>query len=134
MPKFVLEPCNDINGERRFFKLIENTQCQWNEFCILIEKEGTWEEQLDLLKTRMDEVSKNKTLPYKKCHKMDSPDNDSYEFKTDNLRVYVLLNDNEYIIVHAGKKSNQAKDIVKYRAIKKRYLNANKNDIERKAT
>jgi len=134
MSKFVLEPCNDINGKIVFFKILEDSYCSWNEFCKEIESDATWEDQLDLLKSRMDEVANLKLMPYTKFHKLDPPKTDEYEVKTANLRAYLLLDSNGYIIMYAGKKTDQPKDLITFRAIKKRYLNANKNDIERKAT
>jgi hypothetical protein len=132
MSKFVLEPCNDIVGKITFFKIIEDTECYWNDFCKEIEKDGTWDDQLDQLKSRMDEVSNLKIMPYKKFHKLDPPSVDEYEVKTDNLRAYLLFDNNGYIILYAGKKTDQDKDLRTFRKIRQRYLNAKDNDITRK--
>ncbi|MEX8548901.1 MAG: hypothetical protein V5804_14990 [Mucilaginibacter sp.] len=134
MSKFVLEPCNDIVGKITFLKIIENTICYWNIFCLRIESEGTWEEQIDLLKSRMDEVSNSALLPHNKFKKLDPPKTDEFEVKTGNLRAYLILHKSAYIIMYAGKKTDQAKDLRTFRAIKKRYLEATEDDITRKTT
>ncbi|HSY62428.1 MAG TPA: hypothetical protein VK796_11150, partial [Cytophaga sp.] len=104
----------------------------WNDFCKEIEKDGTWDNQLDQLKSRMDEVSNLNNMPYKKFHKLDPPSVDEYEVKTDNLRAYLLLDNNGYIILYAGKKADQDKDLRTFRKIRQRYLDAKDNDITRK--
>ena len=43
-------------------------------------------------------------------------------FKAGNLRVYAIANYGGKIIVLGGYKNRQAKDIVAFRSIKKRYL------------
>jgi hypothetical protein len=135
MSKFVLEPPKDIYGHIKFFKLIEDSVCYWNVFCEQIDSEGNWGDQIDLLKSRMDEVSSGHLMPYKKFHKLDPPKTDEYEVKTDGgLRVYLLLNSGEYIIMYAGKKNEQTKNLRTFRAIKKRYLAARPDDITRKTT
>jgi len=134
MSKFVVEPCNDVNGTIPFFKIIEDSKCYWNEFCIEIEKDGTWENQLDQLKSRMDEISNLKSLPFKKFHKLDPPSIDEYEVKTDNLRAYLILYKSTYIILYAGKKTNQVKDLKTFKKIRERYLNAKTTDITRKTS
>src|ERR1700749_5074955 len=107
MSKFVLEPLNDVNGEIDFFKILENEECYWNKFCIEIEESGNWEAQLDQLKAIMDDVANKKLLPQNKFKKLDPPKTDEYEAKTHDLRAYLLLDDNGFILMYASKKSEQ---------------------------
>ena len=132
MSKFALELLNDVNGEIDFFKVLENAVCYWNEFCLEIESKTNWATQLDQLKARMDDVANKKLLPKEKFRKLKAMD-DSYEVKTADLRAYLLLDQNGYIIMYAGKKSDQDKEIIKFNAIKERYLTS-KEDVKRKTS
>jgi hypothetical protein len=133
MIKFVVEPCNDVVGKVKFSKLIEDTVCYWNIFCLQIEREVTWESQLDQLKSIMNDVSNIRLLPNNKFKKLIPPSTDEYEVKTHDLRAYLLLDENGYIILYASKKSEQNGAIVTFRSIKKRYLEY-KNYVKRKTT
>lgn len=126
MSKFVLEELNDVNGQVDFFKILEDGICYWNDFCIEIETNTNWNEELDQLKARMDDVSNRLILPKEKFRKYKGID-DTYEAKTKNLRAYLLLDENGYILVNASKKSDQEKGINKYKAIITRYLQEKQN-------
>ncbi|MES2111365.1 MAG: hypothetical protein V4577_21595 [Bacteroidota bacterium] len=126
MSKFVLEEINDVNGEVEFFKILEDGTCYWNDFCIEIETKTNWGEELDQLKARMDDVSNRLILPKEKFRKYKGFD-DTYEVKTRNLRAYLLLDENGYVLINASKKSDQEKGINKYKAIITRYLQEKQN-------
>jgi len=132
MSKFVLESLNDVNGDVEFFKILEESICYWNEFCKHIENEKNWVDQLDQLKSRMDDVANKKLLPKEKFRKLKGMD-DCYEVKSKNLRAYLLLDENGYVIMYAGKKTEQTQSLGKFEAIKKRYLK-DKEDAKRKSS
>ncbi|MDO3627118.1 hypothetical protein [Mucilaginibacter sp. BT774] len=138
MSKFVLEPFNDVIGKTKFYKIIEDTVCYWNLFAQRIEKESTWEIQIDKLRSIMNEVSQygndKSKIPGKKFKKLDPPGTDEFEVRTDDLRAYCILDKNGYIILYAGKNKEQDQDLNTFRGIKKRYLSAKENDITRKTT
>lgn len=130
MSKFVLEEINDVNGDIDFYKVIEDAFCYWNDFCISIENKTNWGIQLDQLKARMDDVANGEILPKERFRKLEGMD-DSYEVKTANLRAYLLLDENGFIIIYASKKSEQNKALNKFTSIKNRYLKE-KEDAKRK--
>ncbi|HEY5326833.1 MAG TPA: hypothetical protein VIJ27_07520 [Mucilaginibacter sp.] len=136
MSKFVLEILNDVNGNVDFFKILEERvgldrkRCYWNEFCKEIEDETNWACELDEMKAVMDDVANGEIVPKWKWRKYKGID-DTYEAKTDNLRAYILKDENGYIIIYAGKKSDQDKGINRYKSITKRYL-AEKQNAKRK--
>ena len=74
--------------------------------------------------TYLEYISNGKSLPAKHFKDI-TPDKEKvkeYEFKTKHLRIYTIKKKNGKIIILGGFKSNQKKDINKFRAIKKRYI------------
>lgn len=125
MPKFVKKHCNNIYGKIPFYKIIEDGECYWDEFCKQIQSEGTWVDQLLVLTSLMDDKSNLRLLPQVKYRPIDSGVSgvDGFEFKSNDLRAY-CISDGGNIIIMAGKKSTQKKDIPKFRSIVKRYINS----------
>ncbi len=124
MSKFVLKEYNNVNGEIKFYKLIEDKFCYWDDFCRKIQKDGTWEDQLVALISRLNDVANLKLLPKQKFRDI-TPKKEKvseYEIKSHNLRVYFIKDTNGNIVLLGGKKSSQPEDIKKFREIKKRYL------------
>jgi hypothetical protein len=128
MSKFALDEFNNVNGHIIFYKLIENDHCYWNEFCIEIENEGTYYEQIFALTSQMDDKAKLKSLSSTKHKSFETNVKgvSGFEFRTHDLRAYGIKDTDGNIIIFAGKKANQKKDEVQFRAIVKRYINSKK--------
>lgn len=126
MSKFALKHIPQIKGKVKFYLLITNGECQYEEFERRVMREGNYENELDQIQLRFQEVAEmiqpiNKTkfrdiTPKKEKVK-------EYEAKTKNLRVYLIHQENTgRVIVFAGQKNTQKKDIRKFRSIKTQYL------------
>ena len=129
MSKFVLDEINNVNGTIRFYRLIENGICYWNEFCLSLEAEGMYYDQIFSITAQMNDKANLKSLPETK-HKPFNTDVDGisgFEFRTRDLRAYGIKDEAGNVIIFAGKKANQKKDEVRFRSIVKRYI-ASKNE------
>jgi len=126
MSIFVLDEINNVNGDITFYRLIEDGHCYWNEFCIALENEGTYYEQVFTLTSQMNDKAKLKSLPEKK-HKSFATHVkgvSGFEFRTKDLRAYGINAIEGNIIIFAGKKANQPRDEVKFRSIVRRYIDS----------
>jgi putative component of toxin-antitoxin plasmid stabilization module len=125
MVRFELKEIEEVNGKIKFFKLIVDGNCEFDDFCKEIEKDGNLKRQLIQVQARMEDVADMKRLPKNKFRDI-TPKKESikeYEIKTKNLRIYLFHEEfTGKIIVLAGKKSTQKKDIRRFRKIKKRYF------------
>jgi hypothetical protein len=128
MSIFVLDEINNVNGSITFYRLIEDGLCYWNEFCLEIEREGNYYEQVFTLTSQMNSKANLKSLPKEKYHDYDTKVKgvSGFEFKTRNLRAYGIKDELGNIIIFAGKKSNQSKDETTFRSIVKRYSESKK--------
>ena len=128
MSIFVLDEFNNVNGNITFYKLIEDGHCYWNEFCIELENEGTYYEQIFTLTSQMNDKANLKSLPEKKHKSFETHVKgiSGFEFRTRDLRAYGINDKEGNIIILAGKKANQPKDEVQFRSIVKRYINSKK--------
>ncbi|CAN5174548.1 hypothetical protein BH09BAC6_BH09BAC6_16800 [soil metagenome] len=128
MSKFALKEFNNVNGTITFFKIIEDGFCYWDDFCKSIQRDGTWVEQLDVLVSQMDDKANLKPLSEKKYKEISTGINGikGFEFRTKDLRAYGIKDAQGNIIIYAGKKSTQPKDIPKLKSIVKRYLTSEK--------
>lgn len=130
MGKFVIEKISEIDGKVPFYKLLINGACEFDDFWEEIEKDGNLKRELALIQARMLDVSNSKTLPQNKFRNI-TPKKDNvteYEIKTKHLRVYLFQE--KYtgkIIVCAGKKTTQNKDIKHFRKLKKQYSESKKD-------
>lgn len=124
MSKFVLKELNHVNGTITFFKIIEDGVCYWDEFCKGIQRDGTWVEQIAALVSQMDAKANLKPLSEKKYKEISTGIKGiiSFEFRTWDLRAYGIKDENGNIIILAGKKTTQDKDISQFKSIIKRYL------------
>lgn len=128
MSKFVLDEFNNVNGKITFYKLIEDGRCYWNELCLALEAEGTYYEQIPALISQMNDKANLKSLPKSK-HKAFATHItgiSGFELRTHDLRVYGIHDKVGNIIILGGKKANQNKDEVKFRAIVKSYNDSKK--------
>jgi len=126
MNTFALQKIEEIAGRLEVFKLTENGKCEYDDFERGIEAEGTYISELTTIQVRLHEMAELKSLPETKFRDI-TPSNKEkvkeYEVKTKHLRVY-LIHDvpNGRVIICAGKKTSQKKDIKHFREVKKRYL------------
>ncbi|MCX6162792.1 MAG: hypothetical protein NTV87_15845 [Ignavibacteriae bacterium] len=98
--------------------------CFFDDFEKQIEREGTYNGELDTIQARMMQISNLQTLPKEKFKDI-TPGKDAvkeYEIKTKNLRVYLIKDVHGSVVVLGGKKANQKSDIKKFRNLKKGYL------------
>lgn len=74
--------------------------------------------------TYMNLVANLQKVPEKKFKDVtpDKEDVKEYEFKNGKLRVYLIGIPNGKLIIHCGYKNEQPEDFVKFRSLKKQYL------------
>lgn len=125
MTKFALEEILEITGKVKFFKLLNDDNCEFDTFLNSIKNEGNLITELNTIQTRMQLVSEMKPMPREKFKDI-TPSGEAvkeYEIKTPNLRVYLF---HEYlkgrIVVCGGKKGSQSSDIKHFRNVKKEYF------------
>lgn len=124
MSIFALKRIEAIDSKQTVDKLIINDKCQFDEFEDEILKHKKYKSQIGMIYAYLEYISNGETLPA--THFKDiTPENEKvkeYEFKTKHLRIYAIKKRNGKIIILGCYKNNQKKDISKFRAIKKRYL------------
>lgn len=136
MSKFVLKPFNNVTGTIKFFKLIEDTYCYYDDFCRNIQQDSNLEQQLLTIVSRMNDVANLRSLPKQKYRDV-TPIKETvkeYEIKTADLRLYLIKDETGNLVLLGGKKSTQDEDFKTFRLLKKRYLNLIKNDKRKDIT
>jgi len=126
MSKFALKEYNNVTGKIKFFKLIEERVCYWDDFCREIQKDSNLEDQLIAIISRMNDVANLRILPKNKFRDI-TPNKEKvkeYEIKTSDLRVYLIKDEIGNIVLIGGKKNSQPEDIKRFRSLKKTYLNS----------
>ena len=126
MSKFVLKEYNNVTGRIKFFKLIEDKICYWDDFCREIQKDSNLTDQLVTVIARMNDIANLRMLPKEKFKDI-TPEKQAvreYEIKTKDLRVYFIKDELGNVVLIGGKKNSQPEDIKRFRAIKKAYLNS----------
>ncbi len=125
MINFATKLISEIDGKIKFYKLIKDNKCEFDEFWSKIEKTGNLNKELINIQAIMQQVADMQMLPKAKFRNL-TPNEENikeYEIKTKNLRVYLFHNENKgRIIVCGGKKTSQKKDIKHFRNIKKLYF------------
>lgn len=128
MSKFVIEEIVEIRGKQKFFKLLNNGKCEFEEFCKDCLKDPLMKKQLAQIVTRMGYIAdlKYDRLDKTKFRELSGRDkNDAhkdYEIKTKHLRLYFFKDVNGQVVVLGGTKGEQGEDIKRMRAIKKEYF------------
>lgn len=122
MDVYSLERMAQIRGKQVFEKLVVNGSAPFDEF--VQELENCYRSELATMYSYMDLIANLRSLPQEKFHPYsDGKDGfREYEFKTKHLRVYVLEKVGGKIVVLGGKKTNQKKDEVEFRRLKKGYI------------
>jgi putative component of toxin-antitoxin plasmid stabilization module len=125
MHNFALKNIDEIKGKIKFYKLLIDGSCLYDDFEKEIQTEGNLKSELITIEVRMHEIADLKSLPQTKFKDI-TPKNDSnkeYEIKTHHLRVYLFHEKKTgRIIVCGGKKGTQKSDINYFRKIKKEYF------------
>ncbi len=124
MKKYTLNKISEIDGFQSIFKLDIDGKCQFDEFENEINANGQYNEELNSLYSLIEDVANNKLLPKTKFRDITNNKKDrikEYEFKTKHLRVYAIKTNEGKVVILGGYKNSQAKDINKFRNIKKTY-------------
>ena len=129
MAKFTLEEISEIKVVIKFYYLIIDGVNGYKEFENAIIAEGKCDHELNSIQAIMEQVADRKSLTEKKF-KDTTPKKDSvkeYEIKSKNLSVYLFHEKRKGRIIVVGAKKHpksQNKDILKFRRIKKEYINS----------
>ena len=123
MSKFALLEIDTVKGNRKFFKLIKNDVCEFDEFeC---EARVNYNSEMNTIYHRMDLLSRGEKLPKKQFRilKGGIKNLTKCEIKTSNLRVYYFIEKKSgNIVITGGYKKSQEKDIKYFNNIIKEYL------------
>lgn len=125
MSIFTLESIEAIICEQSIDKIYVNGKCQFDEFEEEILKNKKYRNELGMIYRYIELSSEIGSLPPKNHFEDITPQREKvkeYEFKTKHLRVYAIKKPNGKIIILGGYKNRQAKDLNKFRSIKRRYL------------
>ncbi len=104
------------NPEYNFYKLSIDGKCPIEEFIAEVEKVSKDTKNFQRIIALMDNFSSHILLPKEKFRQIVAQKGgraDLYEFKKDDLRIYVILQKPEIYVVRGGWKSTQDKDIAK---------------------
>jgi hypothetical protein len=126
MHKFALENIKAIRGKQEFSKIIIDGKCPFDEFEEKLVNNPKLTRELGSLYQYMEFHANGVLLPKEKFRKLKGSKGPvaEYEFKTKNLRVYIIRKPGGKIIIIGGTKNNQKKDLVRFRSIKQNYLEA----------
>ena len=123
MHKYKLVTIEEVSGVNLIQKLEINGKCQFDKFYDEIKNDGTYKAELDVIQAYLSKLGQNEDIPPKKFKELKGRKNNDnikdYELITYNLRVYCIKGEKKNkIIIIAGKKTNQKKDIKNLRKIK----------------
>jgi hypothetical protein len=132
-PTFELHLLDQVRGKLKFYKLLKNDQCPFDDFLTQLAQEGNLVAEVYSAFNLLEQVANNRPLPGTKCHPLGpaythQANGKSYrvrqhEIKTKNLRVYYFhLHPTGEIVVLAGKKSTQQEDINAFDNLVSQYL------------
>jgi len=130
MHSFALYKLDVVQGKQTFYYIEVDGNSEFINFCNEIKGNRQYKSELLSLFARMNSIANLESLPKTKFRNI-SPDKElvkEYEFKTKNLRAYAIKNTNGKIIICAGFKTSQEKDLRHFRNIKKKYLNSIKEE------
>ena len=132
MDKYSLIKIDAVKGKCKFYKLMQEGFCWFDDFEINLERQ--YHSEIATIYKYMDKVAMNETLPKTKFKKINKGEKDlaEYEFKTKHLRVYCIHSpETGKIIILGGYKNTQSKDITRFKNIKENYLEYIENDKRR---
>ncbi len=101
-----------FNDEFVFYKLIIDDWCQFDEFIAEIEKNVRNSKSFHGIIALMDSFSSRVMLPKTKFRHICAEErHDLFEFKKDDIRVYVIKGESDITIAMGGYKKEQKSDI-----------------------
>ncbi len=123
MHTFAIQKIDAINGTQDFNKLIVDGKSLLDEFEESLE--DIYKCEMDSIYYYMEEVANCRSLPVSKFRELRKVKGNikEYEFKSKHIRVYAIKQPGGKLIVMCGYKNSQDRDIVKFRELKKEYLN-----------
>ncbi len=102
------------NNKYQYFKLCIDDVCLFDEFCEQIEKLKREKKSLISIFGLMEQFDLVPIYPKTKFRKIENVNRDDvFEFKKDNVRVYVIKQRPNIYIINGGFKKDQPKDIKK---------------------
>lgn len=114
------------NDEFVFYKLVLDDWCQFDEFIAEIEKNVRDSKSFSGIIALMDAFSSKIMLPNTKFRNIHlGHRNDLFEFKKNDIRVYVIKGTSDITIAMGGYKKEQDKDISKLKRNLKDYPKEN---------
>ena len=122
MVKYTLVRMEQIRGQQVFDKLVVDGVAPFDSF--IDELEESFRSEVKSMYAYMDAVANLQSLPKTKFHPYSDRKDGvrEFEFKTKHLRVYAIEQKGGKIIILGGKKTNQTKDQVEFRRLKKGYI------------
>lgn len=109
----ILDLVNNPNCQ--FYKLLIDDECQFDEFVKQVEKVKSDKSSFAGIIALMDNYSPYQLMPRTKFRQIEAANkserHDLYEFKKNNLRVYVILQCPNVYVAMGGYKATQEKDI-----------------------
>ena len=126
MYKFALNKIKAISGKQQFYDLLIDGVSQHEQFISEIENNKQYYSEHKTILSYMDHVANLKRILPKKKFRNITPSKENikeYEFKSEHLRAYVFhLEKTGKIVTLWGYKNSQKKDLKKFRAFKKLYI------------
>lgn len=123
MHTFTVRKIEAVEGVQQFLQLEINGRGQLDVFEESL-RGSTYEREFAVMLTYMEYVANNGSLPQTRFRDI-TPAKDpvkEYEFKSKHLRIYACRYPGGKLIILGGKKSDQKKDITRFRSLKKQYL------------
>lgn len=123
---FALKKIEQVKGKIDFYKLEIDGKCEFENFCESVEGKEE-EKSLRSIYAIMDSVANLKYIPKTKYRELKgrkkSDKIKDFEIKKDDIRVYLFKAEEGHIVVTAGYKKDQKKEISRLRRIKSEYIN-----------
>ena len=122
MPKYTLKIMEQVRGKQIFSKLFVDGIAPFDVFIEGLE--DVYKSEVLTIYAVMNQIAMLRSLPSTKFHfYSDGKDGvRECEFKTKHLRVYAIETVGGKIVILGGKKSNQKKDQVEFRRLKRDYI------------
>ena len=135
MIRFAIQEIFEVKGTQKFYQLVIlnksggsadklNNAGVWNNYEEALEQKygGSFRALLAIMDRKSNLLSLKESqfrdiTPAKELVK-------EFEFKYQDLRCYGIKLTNGVLIIHAGFKNQQKTDIIKFRSLKKEYLNS----------
>lgn len=114
MCDYRVEEFETIKNSRQYnyYRLFINDKCQFDDFIVEIESNAIYKKQYLNLLAIMEFISDQHKLTDKKFRSIRGLGrNDVYEFKSKDLRIYVIKKSPDMYIILGGYKANQDNDI-----------------------